>query len=197
MTRILLLTSISYHLVNHPWAKYFMCFHLYVFANNSCCVVQFSLSSRVILSSPPNIPFRLDPDGFPIDFIFTFMTFKTSAPIITVLFFLLIHQLSSFQCDTRIQDTMHIKSQNVKIWQNPCKHNIFDIILIPGFSILTDWAGVLCHYSVMQKTALIFFLIFFSHPFFPTKIGVLRIWVQLIIWIRRIFIGRDAFIKMP
>lgn len=73
------------------------------------------------------------------------------------LFFLLIHQLSSFQCDT-----MHTKSQNVKIWQNPCKHNIFDIILIPGFSILTDWAGVLRHYSVMQKTALIFFLIFFS-----------------------------------
>lgn len=114
----------------------------------------------------PNIPFHLDSDGFPIDFIFTFMTFKTSAPIITVLsFFCSFTNCPHFNA---IQDTMHIKSQNVKIWQNPCKHNIFDIILIPGFSILTDWAGVLRHYSVMQKTALIFFssffLILFSLP---------------------------------
>lgn len=38
MTRILFLTSISYHLVSHPWAKYLMCFHFYAFSNISCRV---------------------------------------------------------------------------------------------------------------------------------------------------------------
>lgn len=73
---------ISYHhLVSHPWAKYLMCFHFYAFSNISCrvsIVRGFFSSSFFHLTS---FPFCVCSSNF-VDPVFTFVTCKTSAPII-------------------------------------------------------------------------------------------------------------------
>lgn len=124
---------------------------------------------------------------------------KHPQPLLRIRFFFFIHQLSSFQCDT-----MHTKSQNhkkwkqnVKLWQNPCKHNIFDIISIPGFSIFRNWARAILFFVPLfshAKDRIDFF--FFSSSVSSPKLVFVWIWVQAIIWIRCVFErGKSLFLE--
>lgn len=85
MTRILLSTFISYHLISHPRAKYLMYSFLCLFNKKKKTknfLSRFKCTRNVFFSRLFSSAFLICSFTV-IDPNFTFMTFKTSAPIIT------------------------------------------------------------------------------------------------------------------